>query len=183
MDSIIINTQNVITDEPTDRRLAELMLFVAKRCEDDPKFGATKLNKILFFSDFISMRRQGKPIAGSPFMRLPKGPAPRRMLPVRERLIEEKRAVLRNVRLVSGNTQHRLTPLDDPDLSLFTSDDIDIVTEIIGALWNKTAEQVSDLSHELPAWELADDKEEIPFAAAFIASIQPTPHAIGVRWV
>ena len=172
-----IDLKDVITDEPTDRRLAELMLFVANRSADDKKFGATKLNKILFFSDFVSMRRQGQAIMGTPFMREKKGPVPRRLLPVRERLIEQKRAVIQKVTLFSGKEQHRLIALDEPDLSIFTSADIDIVTAIIGALWNKTAEQVSDLSHELPAWELADDKEDIPIEAAFIISIKATSQA------
>ncbi len=172
-----INTRDVITDDPTDRRLAELILFVANRCTDDKKFGATKLNKILFFSDFVSMRRQGKAITGTPFMREKKGPVPRRLVPVRESLIDQKRAVIKKVKLFSGNEQHRLIALDEPDLSIFTSADIDIVTAIIDALWNKTAEQVSDLSHELPAWELADDKEDIPIEAAFILSIKATAQA------
>ena len=34
------------------KRLRELMLFVAERCQDAPNFGVTKLNKILFLLRF-----------------------------------------------------------------------------------------------------------------------------------
>ena len=63
-----------------DRRLAELILYIAEKCEHDPGFGAVKLNKILAFADFSSYFETGKPITGAEYMRLPQGPAPRRLL-------------------------------------------------------------------------------------------------------
>jgi len=39
---------------PNDRKFQELLLYVAARCEGAPTFGATKLNKILFFADFLA---------------------------------------------------------------------------------------------------------------------------------
>ena len=156
----------------SDQRLGELMLFIAKRCEDDPCFGATKLNKIIFFADFFAFRRTGKSITGCDFMRLPQGPAPRRLLPVRNRLMEDGRAILRDVALWSGHTQQRLTPLSEPDISQFSARDIAIVTSVIEHLWKKNAEEVSGLSHELPAWQLADDGETIPLESAFIMSLK-----------
>ena len=35
-----------------ERKFKELVLYVAHRCGLDPNFGAVKLNKELFFSDF-----------------------------------------------------------------------------------------------------------------------------------
>jgi hypothetical protein len=32
----------------SDERLQELILYIAEKCEEDPTFGATKLNKILY---------------------------------------------------------------------------------------------------------------------------------------
>ena len=47
-----------------NKRLRELVLYVSHKCSNDPTFGATKLNKILFYSDFWSFFRFGEPIAG-----------------------------------------------------------------------------------------------------------------------
>jgi len=41
-------------------KFRELILYIARKSEDDPKFGAVKLNKILFFSDFAAFRAFGK---------------------------------------------------------------------------------------------------------------------------
>jgi hypothetical protein len=37
-----------------DKRLGELMLYIAKKSQFDQNFGSTKLNKILFYADFVS---------------------------------------------------------------------------------------------------------------------------------
>jgi hypothetical protein len=62
-----------------EARLRELILYIAARCERDPRFGATKLNKILLFADFLAYFRRRRPITGVEYMRLPNGPAPRRL--------------------------------------------------------------------------------------------------------
>src|SRR6266487_3415423 len=47
-----------------DEKLRELILHICIRSEDDEAFGAVKLNKLLFFSDFHAFLRLGKPITG-----------------------------------------------------------------------------------------------------------------------
>ena len=161
-------------DSQADRRLAEMVLFVAERCQSDSKFGATKLNKILFFADAMSFIQRGKPIIGCEFMKLGQGPVPRRLVPVRENLINAGRAVVQKKTLVPGREQHRLIPLDQPKLDAFTPDDIKFLDEVIGLLCDRSAAEVSELSHRVPAWEIAEDKETIPLEAAFIQSVDHT---------
>ena len=45
-----------------DEKLGELLLYVAHRLEDDPSGEATKINKVLFFSELAFMRTH-KPAA------------------------------------------------------------------------------------------------------------------------
>ena len=46
-------------------KFRELLVYVSKKCEDDPTFGAVKLNKILYYADFAAYRQGGKPITGA----------------------------------------------------------------------------------------------------------------------
>ena len=71
---------------PDDEKFKELVLYIARKSECDPRFGATKLNKLLFFSDFLAFKRLGSPITGQTYFKLDHGPAPRRMLPLKERM-------------------------------------------------------------------------------------------------
>lgn len=143
------------------------MLYIASKCAEHPKFGATKLNKILFFSDFLAFRRDGTAITGATYMKLKHGPGPRRLLPVQERLLDEKAAAIQERVFLSG-TQKRLVALRPPDLKLFTGEQIELVHNVIDAFRDATAEQVSEFSH-CRIWEAADENEEIPYEATFIA--------------
>ena len=49
-------------DRESRKRLRELILFIAERCLNNPTFGAVKLNKILFFADFISLPGTENPL-------------------------------------------------------------------------------------------------------------------------
>ncbi len=143
------------------------MLYVADRCDGDFSFGATKLNKILFYSDIIAYIRLGRPITGVAYQRLAHGPAPRMLLPIKREMIDDGDAVERQ-KVVYGKTQRRLVPLRESNLDLFTAHEIAIVGEVIDALRNHNAVQVSELSHQFPGWDLADNQETIPYYTALL---------------
>lgn len=84
-------------------KFAQALLYVAKRLEDDPAGGAIKVNKALFNADFGHMRAYGRPITGADYQKLPHGPAPRKLLPVREQLVAAGDAELRDEAYL-GNT-------------------------------------------------------------------------------
>ncbi len=153
---------------PNEGKLAELVLYIAKRLLDDPKGGATKINKILFSAEFAHMRLHGVPITGVEYQKLAQGPAPRRLLPVRDRLIGQGSAELVRDRYL-GYPLDRLVPRREPNLELFTADEIDQVDQAIEALWNKTAAEVSELSHREVGWQMVATGETIPYEAAFLA--------------
>ncbi|MGQ0824686.1 MAG: Panacea domain-containing protein [Actinomycetota bacterium] len=151
-----------------ERKLAELMLYVADRLRDDRAGGATKLNKVLYFADFAHMRRTGRPITGAEYQKLPQGPAPRRLLPVRDAMLRGGDAEIVQSSFL-GYEQHRLVPIRAADVSVFTADELATVEAVLDDLRNLTATQVSELSHAEPGWKIVDDGETIPYEAAFIA--------------
>ena len=72
----------------SERKFTELVLSVADRLRTDRAGGATKVNKVVFFAEFTHLRRHRSVISGCEFQKLAHGPAPRQLLPVRQRLIE-----------------------------------------------------------------------------------------------
>lgn len=152
-------------------KLTELMLYVAQRLETDRAGGATKLNKVLYFADFAHVRRTGRPITGAEYQKLPQGPAPRRLLPVRDRLVEHEDAEIRRETFL-GYEQHRLIAKRDPDLSTFDDEELESVNQVLEDLAHLTAAQVSALSHAEPGWRLVEVGETIPYEAALIAPEQ-----------
>src|ERR1700736_5509917 len=96
------------SDAPvSDDRLPELMLLIAEHLQDDPTYGATKLNKALFFVDHLHYKRHGASISGATYERLPRAPAPRDLLAVRDVLVDREEATV-VTRGYLGHLQQRL---------------------------------------------------------------------------
>jgi len=165
-------------DSATRTRLRELILYIADRSQDDPKFGATKLNKILYFSDFVSFREYGQPITGAMYMRLENGPAPIHLVPVRNEMLESGEIAM-EPRQYYTYQQTVLKPLREPNLDLFTARDIALVDAIIQELRELDAKELTDLSHNR-AWQIANNKEPIPYEAILLSDASLT--ADDVAW-
>jgi len=156
-----------------NQKLEELILYICQESEGDRLFGATKLNKVLFYTDFLSYLYRGKSITGQEYQALPQGPAPRRLIPIKNNLQEKGRLIVKEVEF-HGYHQHRPIALATPDLSMFDGNEIAIVHEVIEALWGLNATDVSRLSHRFIGWELAEEGETIPYEVALISNREPT---------
>lgn len=167
------------TIHPDRNKFKELLLYVATKCENDPLFGATKLNKILFYADFYSFLLRSKPITGVQYQHLRHGPAPRMLLPARQELIRAGRAAEAK-RMTPGGMQQRLVALEPPDLSGFDADEIALVDQVIEWLRDKNADEVSSLSHLQAGWQLTAEGEDIPYETAILNPKKPT--IIDLRW-
>lgn len=152
-------------------KFTELLLYVAGRLEGDRAGGATKLNKVLFFADFAHVRRTGAPITGVEYQKLPQGPAPRRLKPVRDALIARGEASVVKEQFL-GYELHRLVPLRPADTSVFSESELQTIDQVLADLEGLNARQVSDLSHEEAGWRLVDEGEVIPYEAALVGARQ-----------
>jgi Antitoxin SocA-like, Panacea domain len=162
--------------QPDERKLAELILYISQKCASDPTFGAVKLNKILYFSDFFAFGNWGSPITGVEYQHLPNGPAPRRLLPVRDQMVDNRDLVIQRVQLQSGNVQHRTVNLREPNLDLFSGREIALIDNVIEALDKLNAQQTSDLSHRMVGWKATSDSETIRYETIFLSD-QPLSDA------
>jgi hypothetical protein len=137
-------------------------------------FGAIKLNKLLFFADFLCYARTGKAITGEEYQALEHGPAPRRLKP----LLTEMRkggAVAIRPRELGGYIQNRIFALREPILEKFTTGEIALVSDLVGRFWNMTAADISKLSHGFVGWHSARLGETIPYSCTLLGSREPTP--------
>jgi hypothetical protein len=162
-----------------ESKLKELMLYVAQKCSADPDFGAIVLNKVLFFSDFISYATTGRPVTGVEYQKLRFGPAPRRLPPLRRELVEAGHAVIAPADRM-GFRQERLVALREPNLDQFSGSDIAVVDAVIDQLRGNSAAAVSDISHGWSvAWDVAAEGETIPYTTAFAAPPRtPSPEEV-----
>lgn len=149
-------------------KFTELLLYIAKRLERDREGGAVKLNKALWWSECACVRMYGRSISGAEYQKLDQGPAPRRLLPVRERLIASGKARLEHSWYM-GYRQDRLLVAKEPTLRLISAEEKELVDQVLAALRGKNGAEVSAESHEEMGWRMVDFGETIPMETAYLA--------------
>jgi len=152
---------------PDDQKLKELILYISRLSEGDRFFGAVKLNKLLFYIDFLAYRSFGKAVTWQEYQALPQGPAPRRLVPVMEQMQDSGELVIRQEKMYRY-VQKRPIALREADTGRFSGEEIDFVRDVIDRFRNMTATQISDTSHQFLGWDLAELNETIPYSVALL---------------
>jgi hypothetical protein len=155
-------------------KFKELMLYAAEKSSSDDRFGATKLNKILFFSDFLFYGLTGSPITGATYQKLENGPAPIQLKPI-AREIENEGSGIFIKRAAFNYTQTVLVPKRPANRRLFSAEEIALVDDVIRDLAPRNAREASELSHvRSVAWQIAEIGEDIPYEAVFLSARKMT---------
>lgn len=173
------NPENLTYGNDTPRtreRLGELMLFIADRCEDDPDFGVTKLNKILYYCDFLAFAKLGEPITGISYNKLPYGPVPTAAQIVRDKMHQEGEIVITQEGSVSFRLS-RVVPVREANLSLFTGPQVALVDSVIQAVEGANARLLTDITHG-NAWKVLSYNDAVPYEFVFISDAPYTEEDI-----
>jgi hypothetical protein len=152
-------------------RFKDLVLYISEQLADDPTYGSTKLNKILYFSDMEAYRRRGWPITGAEYQKNKYGPTAREYVPLVEEL--QKSGYVNVVRKrVVDHEQEVVTPTGAvlPNLKQFDPEDLAIVDEYIEEFRRYNNTEASDRSHERSAgWWAMNFRETIPYRTSLVS--------------
>jgi hypothetical protein len=161
------------TDKTDNGKLKELILLLARESEGDPNFGATKLNKELFYTDFLAYLNLGKAVTGQEYIALERGPAPKYKMVIINQMIKDGDLAIRKHEAF-GNVQDRAFALREPDLKQFTPEEVQLVHYVLRRCRTKTGKDLSTMSHTFVGWCLAKEKETIPYSVALVGGREPT---------
>jgi hypothetical protein len=165
------------TNTPDRDKFRELILLVAELSEGDRPFGATKLNKLLFYIDFLAFLLHGKAVTGQRYQKLENGPAPRALVPVTKEM-EAQEEIAFVTRNYHGKEQRRIVALRSPDLSGFSGQEVQLINDIIEECRGKSAAEMSEMSHQFIGWELAELGEDIPYEVALVGTKKPSKEVL-----
>lgn len=144
-----------------------LVHYICHRASDDPgRLGATKLHKVLWYSDARAFRQLGRQITETRYIREERGPVAKSLKVVLRKLDDERAVVSRKRMLASGVYQHEFVSLSEPDISDFSGQEIAIVDLVMDWVCNThTARSISELTHDA-IWEMHKPGDEIPLYLA-----------------
>jgi len=157
-----------------------LVHYVCYKAPNPKKLGATKLNKILFFSEMQNFLRSGNAIAGEKYVKRQFGPTSFHLLSALDDLQEQGLvAISEGDSKVYASQSHPTTlyfSLIRPRLDLFNGEEIAIIDEVVDIVCNRhSATSISKISHNV-VWQAAEDGEELPYhtsLANLLGEIRP----------
>ncbi|THJ22385.1 MAG: DUF4065 domain-containing protein [Nitrospira sp. CG24E] len=158
-------------------KLRELILHIAQKSLSDPRCGAVKLNKLLYYADFTAYRNLGKSITGAEYQHLPEGPAPRGGLPAQDRLKQDGAIEMKYEPSIVGEPLHRIIPKRKP-YPIFSKQERELVNRIIKEFWALTGSELSEKSHKEFGWRLTKLGETIHYRTSWLSSSPLTEEQI-----
>ncbi len=152
------------------QKFKSLVHYVCYKCHEPSKLGKTKLNKVLYYSDFSSYYYSGKSITNETYIKHQFGPVPADIDEAITSLVKEGALVVRDVEHF-GYTKKEFISLTKPNIKEFSGEEISLVDQVVEIICDgHTARSISEASHD-DIWKLADIGEEIPYHTVFSAEL------------
>ncbi len=147
-------------------KFSNMILFFIENNKNNHTFCKTKLAKLLFYSDFICYDENNYSISNDIYIHYPRGPVPSEM----NRTIKEltKKDIIREIerKKVFGGIIYKYFTLYNFNADIFNKNELDIMRKIQIDLYNKSAAELSEYSHEFIGWQITRTGEEIDYELA-----------------
>lgn len=142
-------------------RLKNVMLFIINLLGE---VYFTKMNKLLFYIDFVKYRETGTSLTGLSYRAIDYGPVPEKW----ERVYSEFDDICQELRVTGDFEGYVLVSKSLCDKSVFTEKELSIMQMVCERFSSSTAREMTRISHEETAWKECHEKhEKIPFEKAF----------------
>ena len=141
--------------------LKNIMLYILDHCSN---VWYTKMNKLLFYADFLSYREYGMAMPGLSYRAINYGPVPEKW----ERVYSEFQEINQDLSKAGNYTGYILTSSEKPNLSVISEEERQILDVVCTKFGQSTSKKLSESSHCENAWLLHhENHERIPFEDAF----------------
>lgn len=124
----------------------------------------TKMNKLLFYADFLSYRRYRVAMTGLSYRAIDYGPVPERW----DRVYSCFDEIIQEPRSFGEKEGNVLVATIQADADKLTSAEIEILNEVCARFSSCTSSEMTRISHDEDAWrENVEGHRRIPYEAAF----------------
>lgn len=159
MERISVPAENV-------EKFKNALLYITQKIGALPNVGQTVLYKILYFCDFDYYEKYEEQLIGATYFKNNFGPTPREFAKIIKEMIKDKE-IEEVVTKFFNKDQRKYLPVKNPDLSVFSGQELRHIDEEIARLGHKTAKELSDFSHQDIPWISTEIGKDIPYEAVF----------------
>jgi hypothetical protein len=156
--------------------LKEMIVFFASKPGGILK---TKLNKLLWYSDFLNFRQRAISLSGATYVHLPYGPVPDRYESFVTSLCREGVLSLTK-RSVGEFTGESLQATREADFSALDAGAVDVLEAVYRRFARLGSREISDISHREPGYVETESGETISYSYA--RSLQAVIPPVRGKW-
>jgi transcriptional regulator with XRE-family HTH domain len=156
-----------IDPQTNPEKLREVLLYVLEKVGAKPNVGETVLYKLLYFIDFDYYEKTGQSITGLTYVRNHFGPTPTRdFVGVVEGMKVNNELEIVETKYFS-NVQRKYLPTVKANLQNITANELRHIDETLTRLSDKTASELSELSHYDTPWLAAEPGKLIAYRGVY----------------
>lgn len=135
--------------KPDFDKIAQLIAYFGNRID----LFKTKLNKLLFYADFMMYQRTGNSITGMAYRAIPFGPVPAQYDKLYLKLQDDGKIDIVERAFDNGNFGDLIQPLQEAAQEKFTTVELAVLNSVIERFKGMSSKQIADISHEELAWK------------------------------
>jgi len=135
---------------PNFRKFSEMVVFFTEKLEP----WKTKLNKLLFYADFIMYKQSGFSMSGVQYRAIPMGPVPNNFNSIFEYLANKQELDIYYTNFDNGGTGEQFMPNANKTFNkeLFTESELQILESVAERFKNTSTNEIIEISHREKAW-------------------------------
>jgi transcriptional regulator with XRE-family HTH domain len=160
------NPVRINIPEKNIQKFEQVLLYILERVGARPNVGKTVIYKLLYFIDFDYYEKFEKQLLGLTYFKNHYGPAPREFSTVIEKLIQENKIIPVSSSFFSRD-QKKFLPRISPDLSVLNGQELDMINEVLDKYADRSATELSEMTHRDVPWQVADFGADIDYEYAF----------------
>jgi len=169
----VVNLNNSSEDiEPREivqdkiEALREILLYVLDKVGAKPNIGETVLYKLLYFIDFDYYEKKGKSITGLTYIRNYYGPTPTNTFSAVVSAMKKAGELEVLDTKYFTHRQKKYLPVKKPNLNKISGEELQHIDEVLNRLSDKSASELTNLSHKDMPWLATKDRKKIKYQLA-----------------
>lgn len=148
------------------KKFKQILLYLLEKVGSKPNVGMTVLYKLLYFIDFDYYEKYEEQLMGLTYFKNHHGPAPREFAKIIEDM--KKNEELEEVKSKFHKyDQKKFLPLKKSDLDSLTARELKMIDSVIVRYGDKTATELSKISHEDMPWSAAKEGANLKYDHVF----------------
>lgn len=135
---------------PNMEKLTEMVVYFAEKVQPDK----TKLNKLLFYADFVMFQESCQSISGVRYRAIEMGPVPNNFSSIYEYLSNNGDVRINFKEFENGYMGEQFFKADDREFKseLFSDSELKVLSEVVSRFSDKSTSETIEISHKEEAW-------------------------------